>query len=135
MIIGFAKAIELAIKNQARNSIYLANLRDALMHGLLKKNSKILINGSIFHRLPHNLNLTVLDVNGSKFHQYIKNQIVCSSGSACSNGRVSHVLPSIGRSIKEAESSVRLSLGLTTTADEIEKSIEVITETINKLRN
>ena len=70
----------------------------------------------------------------AKFHKYIKHQIVCSSGSACSNGLVSHVLPSIGRSLKEAESSVRLSIGLTTTSDEIDKSIAVITETINKLR-
>ena len=134
LIVGFSKAVELAIKNQAKNSIQLANHRDALMNGLLKRNSKILINGSIIDRLPHNLNLTLLDVNGAKFHKNIKYQIVCSSGSACSNGEVSHVLTSIGRSFKEAESSVRLSIGLTTTSDEIDKSIAVITQTINKLR-
>jgi len=134
LIVGFSKAIELAIKNQERNSIHLSSLRDTLMNGLLKKNSEILINGSIIDRLPHNLNFTIRDVNGSKFHKYIKHQIVCSSSSACSNGKLSHVLPSIGRSLKEAESSVRLSIGLTTTADEIEKSIDVITEAINKLR-
>jgi len=134
LIVGFSKAIELAINNQARNSIQLTNFRDSLMNGLLKKNSKILINGSIINRLPHNLNLTVLDINGSKFHKDIKHKIECSSGSACSNGKVSHVLQSIGRSFKEAESSVRLSIGLTTTAQEIEKSIYEITETINKLR-
>tara|TARA_Y100000589_G_scaffold206132_1_gene194382 strand:+ start:214 stop:531 length:318 start_codon:yes stop_codon:yes gene_type:complete len=104
------------------------------MNGILKKNSKILINGSIANRLPHNLNFTVLDINGSKLHKYIKHEIVCSSGSACSNGQVSHVLKSIGRSFKEAESSVRLSIGLTTTAEEIEKSIDLITKNINKLR-
>ena len=134
LIKGFSKAVELAIKNQASNSIQLANLRDALMNGLLKNNSEILINGSIIDRLPHNLNLTVLDVNGSKFHKYIKHQIVCSSGSACSNGKVSHVLRSIGRSFQEAEASVRLSIGLSTTLEEIEKSIDLITETINTLR-
>ena len=134
LIIGFSKAVELAIKNQERNSIQLSNHRDSLLNGLLKKNSRILINGSMINRLPHNLNLTVLDVNGSKFHKNIKYQIACSSGSACSNGEVSHVLTSIGRSFKEAESSVRLSIGLTTTAEEIEKSIDVITATINKLR-
>ena len=135
LIIGFSKAVELAIKNQASNSIQLADHRDTLMNGLLKKNSQILINGSITDRLPHNLNLTICDINGSKFHKYIKHQIACSSGSACSNGEVSHVLTSIGRSFKEAESSVRLSIGLTTTSAEIKKSIDVITETINKLRN
>ncbi len=134
LIVGFSKAIELANKNQLKNSIHLATLRDQLMNGLLKKNSEIIINGSIIDRLPHNLNLTVLDVNGSMFHKYIKHQIICSSGSACSNGNVSHVLQSIGRSFKEAESSVRLSIGLNTTAFEIEKSINVITETINNLR-
>ena len=134
LIVGFSKAIELSIKNQAENSIKLSNHRDALMNGLLKNNSKILINGSIIDRLPHNLNLTVLDVNGSKFHKYIKHQIVCSSGSACSNGKVSHVLRSIGRSFQEAEASVRLSIGLSTTLEEIEKSIDLITETINTLR-
>ena len=53
---------------------------------------------------------------------------------ACSNGEVSHVLTSMGRSFKEAESSVRFSIGLTTTAQEIKKSIDVITDTIYKLR-
>jgi len=134
LIVGFSKAIELAIKNQERNSIQLAKRRDTLMNGLLKKNSKILINGSMIDRLPHNLNLTLLDINGSKFHKYIKHQIACSSGSACSNGEVSHVLTSMGRSIKEAESSLRLSIGLTTTDEEIEKSIDVLTDTISKLR-
>ena len=134
MIIGFSKAIELAIKNQVRNTIQLANHRDNLMNGLIQNNSKILINGSIINRLPQNLNLTIPDINGSKFHKYIKNQIACSSGSACSNGKVSHVLTSIGRSFQEAESSVRLSIGLTTTAQEIQTSIDVITNTINKLR-
>jgi len=134
LIVGFSKAIELAIKNQSKNSIQLANNRNALMNGILKKNSRIIINGSIIDRLPHNLNLTVLDVNGSKFHKNIKYQIACSSGSACSNGEVSHVLTSIGRSFKEAESSVRFSIGLSTTAEEIETSIDVVTETINKLR-
>ena len=135
MIVGFSKAIELSIKNQVINSIQLASHRDALMNGLLKKNSKILINGSIINRLPQNLNLTIPDVNGSKLHKYIKHQIVCSSGSACSNGKVSHVLTSIGRSFQEAESSVRLSVGLSTTTEEIEKSIDVLTNTIKKLTN
>ena len=135
LIVGFSKAIELSIKNQVRNSIQLAGHRDALMYGLLEKNSKILINGSIINRLPQNLNLTVSDVNGSNLHKYIKHQIVCSSGSACSNGKVSHVLTSIGRTFQEAESSVRLSIGLNTTTEEIEKSIYVLTNTIKKLTN
>ena len=135
LIIGFSKAIELSIYNQKKNSLQLSTLRDNLMNGLLKNNSKICINGSIFKRLPHNLNFTVFDVRGSNLHKYLKSKIVCSSGSACSNGKPSHVLTSIGRSFKEAESSIRLSIGLSTTVDEVQKSIEVITNVINTLRN
>tara|TARA_Y100001978_G_C23668183_1_gene422278 strand:- start:471 stop:1619 length:1149 start_codon:yes stop_codon:yes gene_type:complete len=135
LIIGFSKAIELSIKNQEKNSIKLSFLRNNLMNGLLENNSNIVINGSISKRLPHNLNITILNISGSKLHKSLKSKISCSSGSACSNGKPSHVLTSIGRSFKEAESSIRLSLGLTTTSDEIEKAICIITNTIDNLRN
>ena len=108
--------------------------RDNLLKGLLFDNSGIEINGSMKKRLPHNLNLTVLDVNGTKLHKSLKSKIICSSGSACSNGQPSHVLRSLGRSFKEAEASLRLSIGLMTTNEDIEKSIQIITDTIRSLR-
>tara|TARA_Y100001978_G_scaffold184953_1_gene183621 strand:- start:1216 stop:2364 length:1149 start_codon:yes stop_codon:yes gene_type:complete len=135
LIIGFSKAIELALENQVRNSIHFANLRDNLMDGLLKNNSNIEINGSIEKRLPNNLNITVFDTSGSNLHKSLKSQIICSSGSACSNGKPSHVLMSLGRSFKEAEASIRLSMGLNTTAEEIQQSIDFITNAINRIRN
>ena len=134
LIIGFSKAIELSIQNQENNSKCLSNLRDKLMKGLLSNNPQIIINGSIEKRLPHNLNFTVFDVNGSKLHKFLKPKIVCSSGSACSNGKPSHVLTSIGRSFKEAESSIRLSIGLNTTSKEIEEAIFIINNALNLLR-
>ncbi len=134
LIIGFSKAIELSILNQEKNAKKLSSLRDLLMNGLLANNSNIYINGSISKRLPHNLNITVLDISGSKLHKSLKSKIVCSSGSACSNGEPSHVLKALGRSYKEAESSIRLSLGLSTTTEEIEKAILIITNTIMNLR-
>ena len=134
LIIGFSKAIELSIRNQSKNIFQLSKHRNNLMNGLVNNNEQILINGSIENRLPHNLNLTILDISGSKLHKYIKSKITCSTGSACSNGKPSHVLQALGRSIKEAEASIRLSIGLFTTAEEIEKSIFIITNTINSLR-
>ncbi len=135
LIIGFSKAIEIAILNQAKNSLKLSALRDNLMNGLLDNNYQIYINGSIANRLPHNLNFTVLDISGAKLHKFLKPHIVCSSGSACSSGKPSHVLSSIGRSFKEAESSIRLSIGLTTTTEDVEKAISIITNTIKTLRH
>ena len=85
-------------------------------------------------RLPHNLNLTVLDLNGAKFHKLLKSKIICSSGSACSNGEPSHVLLALGRSFKEAESSIRLSIGLRTYSIEIKEAIHILTDTITSLR-
>ena len=101
---------------------------------MLENNSGLLINGSIKKRLPHNLNLTVLNVNGTKFHKLLKSKIVCSSGSACSNGEPSHVLLALGRSFKEAESSIRLSIGLSTNSKDIKQTINILTNTISALR-
>ena len=134
LIVGFTKAIEIAVKNQKKNTEKFLFHRDKLWKGLLVNNSGLEINGSMKERLPHNLNLTVLDVNGSKLHKSLKSRIICSSGSACSNGEPSHVLNALGRSRKEAEASLRLSIGLMTTTEDIDKSIQIITDTINSLR-
>ncbi len=134
LIVGFTKAIEIAVLNQKKNTENFLVHRDKLLNGLLFNNSGLEINGSMKKRLPHNLNLTVLDVNGSKLHKSLKSKIICSSGSACSNGQPSHVLLSLGRTFKEAEASLRLSIGLMTTKEDIDKSIYIITDTIKSLR-
>ncbi len=134
LVVGFAKAIEIAVINQKKNAEKLLLYRNKLLEGLLENNSGLLINGSIKKRLPHNLNFTVLDLNGSKFHKLLKNKIICSSGSACSNGEPSHVLLALGRSFKEAESSIRLSIGLSTNSNDIKQAIHILTNTIKSLR-
>ena len=134
LVVGFAKAIEIAVFNQKNNAEKLLLHRNTLLEGLLENNSGLLINGSIEKRLPHNLNLTVLDLNGAKFHKLLKSKIICSSGSACSNGEPSHVLLALGRSFREAESSIRLSIGLSTNSDDIKQAIHILTNTIKSLR-
>ena len=134
LIVGFTKAIEIAVSNQKKNFEKLILHRNILLKGLLENNSGLLINGSLEKRLPHNLNLTALNLNGSKLHKLLKYKIICSSGSACSNGEPSHVLLALGRSFKEAESSIRLSIGLSTNLQDIKKATQIITETITSLR-
>ncbi|KGF94610.1 Cysteine desulfurase [Prochlorococcus marinus str. MIT 9201] len=134
LVVGFAKAIEIAVFNQKNNAEKLLLHRNTLLEGLLENNSGLLINGSIEKRLPHNLNLTILDLNGAKFHKLLKSKIICSSGSACSNGEPSHVLLALGRSFKEAESSIRLSIGLSTNSNDIKQAIHILTNTIKSLR-
>ncbi len=134
LVVGFAKAIEIAVCNQKNNSEKLLLYRNRLLDGLLENNSGLLINGSLEKRLPQNLNLTVLYLNGAKFHKLLKSKIICSSGSACSNGEPSHVLLALGRTFKEAESSIRLSIGLSTNSDDIKQAIHILTNTIKSLR-
>ena len=134
LVVGFAKAIEIAVFNQKINAEKLLLYRNNLLEGLLENNSGLLINGSLEKRLPHNLNLTVLDINGAKFHKLLKSKIICSSGSACSNGEPSHVLLALGRTFKEAESSIRLSIGLNTSSNDIKQAIQILTNTIKSLR-
>ena len=95
LIVGFTKAIEIAVLNQKKNINKFLFYRDKLLKGLLGNNSGVEINGSMKERLPHNLNLTVLDVNGSKLHKSLKSKIICSSGSACSNGEPSRMYYSL----------------------------------------
>ena len=134
LIVGFTKAIEIAALNKKTNIEKFLFLRERLLQGLLQNNSGLKINGSMKKRLPHNLNLTILGVNGSKLHKHLKSKIICSSGSACSNGEPSHVLLALGRSFKEAESSIRLSIGLSTNSKDIKQAIQILTHTIKALR-
>ena len=61
-------------------------------------------------------------------------KIICSSGSACSNGKPSHVLLALGKSLREAEASIRLSIGLMTSSDDIEKTIFEISKLIEIIK-
>ena len=133
LIVGFTKAIEIAIKNQEKNALRLSLLRDKLLDGIYKNNSNFYINGSMQKRLPNNLNITFPNVSGSLLHKRLKSKIICSSGSACSNGKPSHVLLAIGRSFKEAEASIRLSIGLNTSLEDIELSVCYLNEIVNSL--
>jgi len=86
----------------------------------------VLLNGALQPRLPHNLNISLPGVNGSRLHRALRPHLACSSGSACSNGAPSHVLQALGRSRTEAEASLRLSLGRDTTAEDIRQAVMVI---------
>jgi len=134
LIVGFTKAIELATKNFQKNVDKLSFLRDNLLEGLSENISQIEVNGSMRQRLPHNLNITFSGVNGTLLHKKLKSKIICSSGSACSNGKPSHVLLALGKNIRQAEASLRLSIGLMTSSDDIEKTIFEISNLVQTLR-
>ncbi len=135
LVIGFSKASEIAIKDLDQNNKRLSFLRNKLWNELSNQVSDLRINGCLKNRLPHNLNFTIGGIIGSRLHKFLKPLIVCSSSSACSNGSPSHVLMAIGRNPKEAESSLRLSLGRETTINDIEKAVTVIAKVVRELRS
>ena len=133
LIVGLAKAAEISVHDLVPRSDFIQNLRDQLLDGLTTKIPGIIINGSLNYRLPNNLNITIKGVNGNHLYRELRSLIFCSNGSACNNGTTSHVLKAIGRSNKESESSLRLSIGRNTTSSDIQNSIEVISKLVRSL--
>ena len=135
LIIGFAKAAELARSDLASRRRRIERLRNRLWEGLKQGQPSLLLNGHATARLPHNLNITVPGVSGSKLHRALRSQVACSSGSACSRGEPSHVLMALGRSRQEAEASLRLSLGRSTSDGDIDRAIQAINKIVHQLRH
>ena len=85
--------------------------------------------------LPHNLNVNVAGVDGTRLHQELRRQLAVSSGSACSQGSPSHVLAALGRSRKEAAASIRFGLGRGTEDKDVATAAGAVREIVLKLRN
>ncbi len=134
LIIGLTKSVEVSLSKLDYHSKRMRILLEQLWHGLNNELSDLILNGSFDQRLPNNLNFTVKGVNGTLLHKKLRPYLACSSGSACSNGSLSHVLLSLGRTAQEAESSLRLSLGRSTTSTDVASVIAVISKVVNHLR-
>ena len=135
LIVGLAAALELAIADQSARGMRLAVLRDQLWEGL-RAIGGFILNGPPPgpSRLPHNLNVTALGVEGNRLHQLLRRQIAISSGSACSQGSPSHVLAALGRTRLEAAATLRFGLGRGTTADEIALTLDAVAAALAELR-
>lgn len=135
LIVGFAAAADLAHADLETRQDQLATLRNKLWQGLKSRHPQVRLNGAAEPRLAHNLNITIPDVSGVRLHRCLKRSLACSSGSACSRGQPSHALQAIGLSRREAEASLRLSLGRTTTVAEIHRAVHAISACITQLQD
>ncbi len=134
LVIGFVKAAEFALEHLDIHFEYSKDLRDQLWQGLKNEIPDLILNGPLERRLPNNLNFTVNGVIGSRLHKQLRPLISCSSGSACSNGLPSHVLIALGRTSQQAEASLRLSVGRSTTLNDIDMAIQTISDVVRQLR-
>lgn len=137
-IVGFAKALEIAQKEKNSESKRLIKLRDKLIKNILNKIPKTFLNGHPEKRLPNNINISFLDVEGEAILLYLDEQGICaSSGSACTSKSLdpSHVILATGLPYEAAHGSVRFSLGRFNTEKDIDKVLKVLPGIIKKLRD
>jgi cysteine desulfurase len=134
-IAGMGKAAAIARAEMAAEGDRLRALRERLNAGLHKNLDELYINGSMEHRLPHNLNISFAYVEGESLLMGI-NDVAVSSGSACTSASLepSYVLKALGAGDDLAHSSIRFGLGRWTTEEEVDYVIEKLTTVVRRLR-
>jgi len=135
-IVGFAKACEILEREGAEEAKRIAALRDRLYSKITAELDQVLLNGSMEHRLPGNLNISLAFVEGEGLMMAIKD-VAVSSGSACTSASLepSYVLRSMGLDEDLAHSSIRFGLGRFTTEEEVDYVAKLVIEKVKKLRD
>jgi len=134
-IVGLGAACELCGLEMAEESARLRGLRDYLKSRLMNELDEVYVNGSMLHRLPHNLNISFAYVEGESLLMGI-NDIAVSSGSACTSATLepSYILKALGAGDDLAHSSIRFGLGRFTTKEEIDYAADKVVDVVRKLR-
>ncbi len=135
LIVGLAKAVELAYRNLDEDTLRIRSLRDQLEAGLLNIELSV-SNSRTPERLPNTVNVSFPYVDGANLLTALSPQIAVSNGSACNSASVepSHVLLAMGVNRSLAYASLRLSIGKHTTSDDVERAIEIISSEVLKQR-
>jgi len=134
-IVGLGKASEICQKEMTEESERLRRLRDKLNDAITSRLDDTFLNGSMAHRLPNNLNLSFVGVEGDALLMGI-NDVAVSSGSACTTATLepSHVLRALGVPEDLAHSSIRFGLGRFNTEEEVDYVANRVVETVKRLR-
>ena len=133
-IVGFGKACRLVQENVREEKTKIQELKNELESKLLGINAKI--NGHLIQRLPNTINIALEGINATMVMEVLQDKIAMATGSACTtnNPAPSHVLKAMGFSKNRIHSSIRLSLGRFTTAQEVEQAANLLIQTIKNLR-
>ncbi len=136
-VVGLGKACLLAKENFEQNISYLKKLRDTLASKIIVEIPHVTYNGHQTQRIPNNAHFTFFGVNGEDLIIKLdENGIAASTGSACSvmTQKASHVLQAMGFSHEKITGSLRLTVGLNNTEEEIIKTVEIIKNVVKELR-
>jgi cysteine desulfurase len=134
-IVGLGEAAAICQREMPEETIRLRYLRDKLRNKIEAGLDEVFVNGSWEHRLPHNLNMSFLYVEGESLLMGI-NDIAVSSGSACTSATLepSYVLKALGLGDDLAHSSIRFGIGRFNTEEQIDYVADRLIEVVQKLR-
>ncbi|HWU33009.1 MAG TPA: cysteine desulfurase family protein, partial [Marmoricola sp.] len=136
-IVGFAAAVDEAIAGQSQLAARLSGLRDRLVRGVLAEVPDAICNGDAEARLPGNAHIRFPGCEGDALLMLLDARgIECSTGSACNAGvpQPSHVLIAMGVSEVDARSSLRFSLGHTSTEADVDALVSAIGPVVERAR-
>lgn len=136
-IVGLGTACELADEKMEEENGRVKELRDRLEEGLLKSVPKAMLNGHKTERLPNTTNISFEYVEGEAILLHMNRYNICaSSGSACTSGSLepSHVLRAMGVPFTAAHGSIRFSLSVYNTEEEVDFVLAKMPAIIDSLR-
>ena len=136
-IVSFATAAQATLRNREKSTLYVSSLRDKLAELIKSAVPDVVFNGAVSERLPGILNVRFPNTESDSLLLLFDSEgIACSTGSACSAGvqQASHVLLAMGRSEREARSSLRFSLGPENSSSDIEYFATCIDRVIERAR-
>ncbi|MBR1390053.1 MAG: cysteine desulfurase NifS [Lachnospiraceae bacterium] len=137
-IVGFGKAVELAVQTMEERTARERSLRDRLIERLETEIPYTKVNGDRINRLPNNVNVCFRFIEGESMLIMLDMKGICaSSGSACTSGSLdpSHVLLAIGLPHEIAHGSLRLTLGADTTQEQVDFVVDTLKEIVDHLRS
>jgi len=134
-IVGLGAACQIAMEDMEADTKRLSALRNRLKDRIFAGLDEVYVNGSMEHRLPHNLNISFAYVEGESLLMGI-NDVAVSSGSACTSATLepSYVLKALGTGDDLAHSSIRFGLGRFNTQEEVDYVADKLIEVVTRLR-
>ena len=136
-IVGLGKACEMAERNLDHAGQHLKAMRDRLHEGLADQLADVRVNGHPDNCLPNTLNLSFKGLEANRILEAIGLEVAASAGAACHADTVtlSHVLEAMRVPVEWAKGTVRFSTGRMTSAEEIDRAVDVVVEAVKRLRN
>lgn len=134
-IIGLGKACEILLEKQDSEILHIKRLRDTFEKRVLEEIPDTYVNGAIDNRVPSISDIAFRYIEGEALMVYAR-EVCCSAGSACTSASTnpSHVLSAISIDEVDIHGALRFSFGRFNTLDEVNRAVDILKESVEKLR-